>query len=295
MYVSKFLTNLFYNTNETTVSDISQFMLTKDNHKAILEASEEALKEPEQEISLEKIEIKIEKPIEKEKEKEKPLENPLKMTIKIPEKPKIQEKSIYSPNQQDGLFWCIYIIVNGYDEYMSIDRNYGIVKLETKQKIGNFIKEQPTKMKTTNYKITKINIQEIMSELLTVQKDTSIICLLALSVYYNINIVLLHSNKKLMLEFISNKGIEQPYYLINKENHGKYTVDTDKKTIEDINKMKDTIICLENYFKPMKSISHYKVEELENIAIKLGIFDESKKYKKQDLFNLVGNAVIWEK
>lgn len=285
MYVSKFLTNLFYNTNETTVSDISQFMLTKDNHKAILEASEEALKEPEQEISLEKIEIKIEKPIEK----------PIKMTIKNPEKTKIQEKSMYSPNQQDGLFWCIYIIANGYDEYMSIDRNYGIVKLETKQKIGNFIKEQPTKMKTTNYKITKINIQEIMSELLTVHKDTSIICLLALSMYYNINIILLHSNKKLMLEFISNQGIEQPYYVINKENHGKYTVDTEKKTVEDINKMKETIICLENYFKPMKSISHYKVEELENIAIKLKIFDDSKKYKKQELFNLVGNAVIWEK
>jgi len=309
MYVSKFLNKLFYNTNETTVSDISQFMLTKNNHKTILDASEEVLKEPlketikeseqepEQEISLEKIEIKIEKPVEKELEKEleKEAKIPIKITIKTPEKPKIQERSIYSPNQQDGLFWSIYIIANGYDEYMSIDRNYGIVKLETKQKIGNFIKEQPTKMKTTNYKITKINIQEIMSELLTVQKDTSIICLLALSVYYNINIILLHPNKKLMLEFISNQGIEQPYYVIQKESYGKFTVDTEKKTIEDINKMKETKICLENYFKPIKAISHYKVEELENMALKIGIFDETKKYKKQELFNIVGNAMTWEK
>jgi hypothetical protein len=121
MYVSKFLTKLRYNTNETTVSDISSFMLTNDNHKAILKASYEELKEPiketHQEISL--------KPIEK--------------IEKQPEKPKIQEKSIYSPNQQDGLFWCFYIIDKGYNDYISIDRNYGIVKLETKQKICNFV------------------------------------------------------------------------------------------------------------------------------------------------------------
>jgi hypothetical protein len=277
MYVSKFLTKLRYNTNETTVSDISSFMLTNDNHKAILKASYEELKEPiketHQEISL--------KPIEK--------------IEKQPEKPKIQEKSIYSPNQQDGLFWCFYIIDKGYNDYISIDRNYGIVKLETKQKIGNFVKEQQNKMKMTNYKITKINIQEIMSEFMTVQKDTSIICLLTMCVYYNINIILLHPNKKLMLEFISNQGIEQPYYVINKENHGKYTVNTNKLTKEDIDKMKETIVCLDNYFKPLKGISQYKVEELENIAKKMKIFDTSKKYKKQELYNLIGNAVIWEK
>jgi hypothetical protein len=268
MYVSKFLTKLRYNTNETAVSDISCFMLTNDNHKAILKASYEELKEPikevEQEISL------------------KPIEKPI-------------EKSIYSPNQQDGLFWCFYIIDKGYNDYISIDRNYGIVKLETKQKIGNFVKEQQNKMKMTNYKITKINIQEIMSEFMTIQKDTSIICLLTMCVYYNINIILLHPNKKLMLEFISNQGIEQPYYVINKENHGKYTVNTNKLTKEDIDKMKETIVCLDNYFKPLKGISQYKVEELENIAKKMKIFDINKKYKKQELYNLVGNAVIWEK
>jgi len=59
--------------------------------------------------------------------------------------------------------------------------------------------------------------------------------------------------------------------------------------------MKETIVCLDNYFKPLKGISQYKVEELENIAKKMKIFDISKKYKKQELYNLVGNAVIWEK
>ena len=150
-------------------------------------------------------------------------------------------------------------------------------------------------MKNTNYKITKMNIQEIMSELLTVQKETSILCLLTICVYYNINILLIHPNKKLMLEFISNQGIEQPYYVIYKENYGKYTVDPDKKTIDDINKMKETIVCLDNYFKPIKGLSQYKVEELEKLASKLGLLDTSKKYKKNELYNIVGNAVIWEK
>jgi len=269
MYVSKFLNKIFYNTNETTVSDVLQFMLTKKNHKVILDVSQDI----SQDISLEKIEIKLEPEI----------------------KPKKIQKFTYSPKQQDGLFWCIYIIINGYNEFISIDRNYGIVKLEIKQKIGEFLKENSRKMKNTNYKITKINIQEIMSELITVQKETSILCLLTTCVYYNINIILIHPNKKLMLEFISNQGIEQPYYVIYKENYGKYTVDPDQKTIDDINKMKETIVCLDNYFKPIKGLSQYKVEELEKIASKLGLLDTSKKYKKSELYNIVGNAVIWEK
>jgi hypothetical protein len=47
---------------------------------------------------------------------------------------------------------------------------------------------------------------------------------------------------------------------------------------------------LESYNKYIKAISNYKVEELEDMAKKFGVFDETKKYKKAELYELVGNS-----
>ena len=43
------------------------------------------------------------------------------------------------------------------------------------------------------------------------------------------------------------------------------------------------MFCVEDYEKPMKSISNYKVDELQKMGEKFGV-DMTKKYKKQDLY-----------
>ncbi|NBW71908.1 MAG: hypothetical protein EBR24_03890, partial [Flavobacteriia bacterium] len=45
------------------------------------------------------------------------------------------------------------------------------------------------------------------------------------------------------------------------------------------------------YSKYMKSVSGYKVEELEAMAQKLNIFDETKKYKKSELYENIGKVL----
>jgi hypothetical protein len=205
-----------------------------------------------------------------------------------------------APKQQDTLFWCIYIIAYGYGEYINIDRNYGVAELENKKKIADYLQVNGSKMKQTNYKITKAAVQEIMSEFLTNQKDTSFQCLLALCVYHNINIVILHNNNKLMLEFmyevdygIDNK--ENPFYVLKKDGYGKYSVDTEKKTWKEVQEMKNQYVCLDNHMKPMKAASHYKLEDLDTLADKLGVLDVTKKYKKAELYHLVNESMNWYK
>jgi len=201
---------------------------------------------------------------------------------------------LISPKQHDTLFWCLYIIHFGYGEYLEIDRNYGIKELEIKKKIGEFITSNPHKMKNTNVKITKAGVQEILSELLTSQKDTSMNCLFALLVYYNINLIIVNSSKLLMLEFISDKDSDDtPTFAVYKDEYSKYSVNITELTKEEIKDMKEKMICLENYFKPIKAASNYKVEDLEFLAKKLGIYKEDKKYKKQDLYNEIAKACIW--
>jgi len=271
MFVSKTLNNLFFNTNDVTLDKMEQFMLTKKNYEIILK-----------DIAL-NIETHIdETPINENAVIETPVNNSSNLQIK---------KEIISPRQQDSLFWCIFIIINGFNEYNQISRNYGIVELEIKKKIADFLKDNSHKMKETNYKITKVKIQEIMSELLTSQKMTSFDCLLSLCVFYKINIVIVFSNDKIMTEFISSTDEETPFYILNKDSYGKYKVNIEKKNWKEIQEMKKTRVCLDNYTKPIKSISNYTIPNLEDLAMKLGVFDITKKYKKQELYELINNTI----
>jgi len=271
MFSSRMLNNLFFNNADVTLEEMQQFMLTKNNCQAVLE---KLIPIVESAIENKSINILNNIPI-----------------IKTPIPEKKEESTSFLPRQQDTLFWCIFIIVNGFNEYNEIQRNYGVVELEIKKKIADYLKDNSSNMKQTNYKITKIKIQEIMSELLTTQKMTSYECLLAMCVFYKINIAIIFSNDKIMTEFISSNDEETPFYILNKDSYGKYKVDTVKKSWKEIQEMKQTRVCLDNYLKPMKSISNYTIPNLEELATKLGVFDVTNKYKKQDLYELINNTI----
>jgi hypothetical protein len=209
--------------------------------------------------------------------------------------PESQRKDFVSPKQQDTLFWCVYIAVHGYDEYMQISRNYGVKELEIKKKIADDIIASPYKMKHTNYKITKIMVQEILSELMTSQKSTSMLCLYSMAVHYNIRILIVDSTQKLLLEFLpdtSNTDVKT--FVLYKDSYGKYKLDLEELSTDKVNELKTKMICLENFTKPFKAISNYKLNELEEIAKKVGVYDETKKYKKNELYEEITHKCNWQ-
>lgn len=203
------------------------------------------------------------------------------------------KEELISPKQNDTLFWCLFIIHFGYDEYLEVDRNYGVKELEVKKQIGEFITKNPHAMKSTSTKMTKAAVQEILSELLTSQKETSMNSMMAILVYYKINLIMVNSTKLLMLEFVADKDAELPTYVLYKDTYGKYSVKTEHLTTDEIADMKNKMICLESYLKPLKAISNYKVEELEELAKKMGIYEKNKKYKKTDLYQEISEACAW--
>jgi hypothetical protein len=212
----------------------------------------------------------------------------------------IRKEELYQPKQQDTLFWSLYIINYGYNDYLQIDHNYGVKELEEKQKISKFMKENVVRIKNTNYKLTNVAIQEVLSELLTSQKETSLLCLIVMIVYYNINILIINENTKCMLEFWCNKDripstnssseeSDALTYVLYKTDNGKYKLQYENIGSFQINDLKEKYVVLESYNKYIKAISNYKVEELEDMAKKFDVFDETKKYKKAELYELVGN------
>lgn len=213
----------------------------------------------------------------------------------------IKKEELYQPKQQDTLFWCLYIMNYGYNDYLQIAHNYGVKELEEKQNISKFMKENVVRIKNTNYKLTNVAIQEVLSELLTSQKETSLLCLIVMIVYYNINILIINENTKCILEFWCNKDripsinssseeSDALTYVLYKTDNGKYKLQYENIGSFQINDLKEKYVVLESYNKYIKAISNYKVEELENMAKKFGVFDETKKYKKGELYELVGNS-----
>jgi len=224
----------------------------------------------------------------------------LEETTELSQKMNIQKEELFQPKQQDTLFWCLYIMNYGYNDYLQIEHNYGVKELEEKQNISKFMKENIVRIKNTNYKLTNIAIQEILSELLTSQKETSLLCLIVMIVYYNINILIINETTKCMLEFWCNKdkitsisGSNEENdaltYVLYKTDNGKYKLQYENIGSFQINNLREKYVVLENYNKYIKAVSNYKVEELEDIAKKFGVFDETKKYKKAELYELVGN------
>jgi hypothetical protein len=195
-----------------------------------------------------------------------------------------------SPKQNDTLFWCLYSIHYGHNDYKQVGRNYGIRLLEVKKEIGEWIQKTPSKMKQTNYKITKASVQEIMSECLTSPRDTSPLSLLAYLSFFNMNAVIMNESEKLAIKFVGCVDAENPTYLLKRDAYGRYKIKDEPLTPDELTALDNTCFILDNYERPLKSISNYKTDQLETLAKKMGVFDAGKKYKKADIYALVYEA-----
>lgn len=267
------------------VLKLKSFMFTKENKETIInnsefEAKKLALDDPgkESELKIEDIDNLPNMEVMKETAKEQVV---------------IDEKELISPRHQDTLFWCLFIIHFGYKEYLQVDRNYGVKELEEKQKIYEFIKNNPSKAKETNYKITNVAIQEMLSELMTPQKQTSMLSLIGLIAYYHVNLLIINEETKCMLEFWTNAEMKMDNltYILFKSNDGKYKLQFENIGEYKVIELRNKYMVLEHYSKYMKSVSGYKVEELEAMSQKLNIFDETKKYKKIELYENIGKVL----
>ena len=262
------------------VLKLKSFMFTKENKETIINESEFEAKKTIIDVQQENG-CKIED-----------IDGPHNMNI-VKEEVVVDKHELISPRHQDTLFWCLFIIHFGYNEYLQVDRNYGVKELEEKQKIYEYIKNNSTKVKQTNYKITNVATQEMLSELMTPQKQTSMLSLIGLIVYYNVNLLIINEETKCMLEFWANTDMKMDTltYILYKSSDGKYKLQFENIGEYKVNELRNKFMVLEHYSKYMKSVSSYKVEELEAMAQKLNIFDETKKYKKSDLYENIGKLL----
>ena len=126
---------------------------------------------------------------------------------------------------------------------------------------------------------------------MTTPYKTDVLCLIAITVYYNINFVIMNEKKTLRFEFTTNATDDANTYLLYKNDRNYYSIRIDPLLEFELADIRNTSYLIENNEKQLKSIGSYKVDRLEQYVKQFGMYNEAEKYKKLDLYILLSGYV----
>jgi len=193
----------------------------------------------------------------------------------------------FTPSQSNSLFWCFYIIYNGFASY-EYESNYFTAEQQFKIQTIEKVKRGEGKAGLKEHKISKTCFEGGLLGCTNINAKT----LYALCLCYNLNIFYIYKNT--YYEMISD--IKKPVHIVkyNAETNNysiRLPVDTSatetlSKHSEYIEKIKETYWKLDSIEKPLRPITAYSVNDLTTICSKLDIdvdfiCETTKKTKKK--------------
>jgi hypothetical protein len=211
----------------------------------------------------------------------KEIKNNIPMTIEQSRLLVNNRNRYYKPRQKDSLFWCFYILKNGYSNYeMDISNKYFTVERTEKYRYIEILRNNKDKLKIHNIKpFTEIEDDLGMKDKISVKT------FFALCVYENINVLLVNRRKIYEIMCVDNK----PINIIHKNNY-EHSIELNV-TESILNNYKNTYYKPPNLDASLKSISSYTVSELTDICKKLDINipinEDGKKKSKKDIYELL--------
>jgi hypothetical protein len=192
-------------------------------------------------------------------------------------------------------------------------------EMEIKQDMLDKFMKKPALLKTGNHKMTNVAIDEYCADLHIKKKD-DLHSLVGFSIFYSVNIMVVCHSRSFYVEFTvennEDDAIEKtkqnlPIVIVYDEKENVFVLDAMNGRMNDmrdyngvynpmelvdkreqqVNEWKNKYLCLENYKKPLKGISGYKVADLEIMIKKLGIV-EYKGNKKQDMYEAIQEHLL---
>lgn len=178
-----------------------------------------------------------------------------------------KEKDRYiTPLQKDKLFWCFYILLHSYDDYMMIQNNHFTIEKEFKINFIETIRENKSLLK--QHKLKKSDVENQLIN----DKEISLNLFFLLCIYHDINIIFINKNFYYDLESSNNE------YNVLTCVKGSYCIDT--KT-DDVLFYKLNYCKMDSINRYIKPLSAYKVSDLCDICLKLNInFNDNNNKRK---------------
>lgn len=203
------------------------------------------------------------------------------------EVPKSQKRSheLFSPKENDKLFWGIYCLHLGMGEYMMLGTKHKNIELSEKQKLVDYVGKNKSLLKEyaqkCDLKLSNVKLQHIESSLL-IDKKTSWYVFWVLCAFYQKNAIVVQ--EKVMMEFFIDSDYDT--HLYERDEHGRISVGFAPMTKEDITKIRQEKWKFDPFRDSLlKGVSAYKVSELEDILSLFELTCEEEKPKKIDLYN----------
>jgi hypothetical protein len=200
------------------------------------------------------------------------------------EKVQNMNKNIFIPNDQDTLFWCLYIIKNGLTNYSQLTNRNLIVEKKMKIEYVERIRKEKNLIKQYKFD-TLSNIENTLANESRIDINT----FLTLCVIGCLNIFFIKKNTYFELNMNDSNKIYIIKYIVEKDKYG--FEETNKDNLDEL---KEKYYKVDNLSKPIKSMSAYKTQELLDICNKLGIettmndpsslLDKNKMKSKKDLY-----------
>ena len=201
-----------------------------------------------------------------------------------------KKDTIYKPKQKDSLFWCFYILKNGFSNYeMEINNQYFIVEKNEKFKYIEILRKNKDLLK-----IHKIKPLTELEDDLANKDKISIKTFFALCMLEHINILLV--NKRKVYELLCTDNDNNHPINIVYRNGETYEHSIQLDVNEDIiKKYRETYYKMSSFDATLKSMGSYKLEELLDLCKKLDInIDDyknnkegKKKLTKKDIYELL--------
>jgi hypothetical protein len=189
-------------------------------------------------------------------------------------------KNFVFPYENDSLFWCLYIIKNGFMKYSQL-MNRNIV-LEKQLKIEYVERIRKEKQLIKQFKFdTLSNIENKLANENTIDIKT----FLSLCVLGSLNIFFIKNNTYYELNMNDSNKFYIIKYFNDKKKYGFEEVITD--VLDDY---RNKYYKVDNIDKPIKNISSYKTQDLIDICDKLQIETKNSNMKtksKQELYDAI--------
>ena len=195
-----------------------------------------------------------------------------------------KDLDIFETKEKDSLFWCFFVLMNGIDAYDQIGNQHFV---EEKKLKFTFIEE--IRAKKELLKMHKIKPLTELEDDLANKERISEKTFMALCIIYQINAFFVY--KRQYYEIICNDENKHiPPLLYKTEKPLLYKLDLNT-TSDKLDKYKQCYFKLPTLNFKMKSIASYNLNELQEMAIRLGIVlttpSEKKKQTKKDIYELI--------
>ena len=189
--------------------------------------------------------------------------------------------NFFYPSQKDSLFWCFYIIKNGFTPYEIEPANFVKEKTE-KIKYIEMIRQDKKVLK--EHKIKPVSeIEDYLANKDKIDLKTFI----ALCILEKINIIII--NKKTIFEITMNET--NIVHIIHQQDYFRFNIELNV-TEEGLTNYRNNYFKIHQIDKPLLSVSSYKLSELTEFCNKLLITQESfdqlkQKRTKQNTYDLI--------